>query len=88
MRLRVEDNGDKVPARSNPAKRLPFNEAERLEIGARQFVFSRLPLESQYDLEMLVGQLIPSDECPVDTPIEFGKRIAKSSDQGRLHRGV
>lgn len=87
MRLKVEDNGDKVPARADPAQRLPFNEAERLEIGARQFVYSRLPPESRNDLDLLVGQLIPADDCEVDTPIEFGKKIAKSSDE-RVAKGA
>ncbi len=87
MRLKVGDDGDKIPTRSNPAERLPFNEAERLEIGARHFVYSRLPPESRHDLDVLLGQLVPNDDQQVMTPVEFGKKVAKSTDE-RVAKGA
>lgn len=72
--------------------RLPFNEKERLEIGARQFVYSRLPEQSQTDMDILVDQLMPRDRSKKRdqfylSPVEQGKIISSSTD-ARVGRGA
>lgn len=93
MRLRPEDHTKPTfsrPDGSDSLHKLPFNEYERIEIGARQFVYSRLPEESQRDMEILTDQVMPrtdkrSREFHI-SPIEFGKIVTGSSDE-RVGKG-
>lgn len=93
MRLRPEDHTKPAfsrPDGSDSLHKLPFNEYERIEIGARQFVYSRLPEESQRDMEILTDQVMPrSDKRSREfhiSPIEFGKIVTGSSDE-RVGKG-
>lgn len=93
MRLGTEDHRKPEilrPDGSNSVHRLPFNEHERIEIGARQFVYSRLPEESQRDMEILTDQVMPRTskrerEFHI-SPIEFGRIVTRSTDE-RVAKG-
>lgn len=94
MRLRPEDHTKPVFSRqdgSDSIHRLPFNEHERIEIGARQFVYSRLPEESQRDMEILTDQVMPRlgkrESQFYISPIEFGKIVSGSTDE-RVGKGA
>jgi hypothetical protein len=90
MRLEIERTGDRNPVSANNQNRLPFNEAERLEIGARQFIYGRMPPESQRDIDIFTDQIMPRggarDRAFYLSPVEFGKIITGSQDE-RVAKG-
>lgn len=86
MRLSASDDRQPIFVKSDGTGRLPFSEAEKLEIGARQYVWSKLPNESQRDIEILTEQVMPCDKRFILSPIEFGKLVTRSSDE-RVAKG-
>lgn len=85
-KMRIGGDDGKVPMfiKSDPTNRLPFNEKERLEIGAFRFVYSKLPEESQIDLDIFIQQLMPRDfnkreEQFYIGPVSQGKIIANTT---------
>jgi hypothetical protein len=92
MRLTGEDNRQPEFQSSDVSGRLPFSEKERMEIGARQYVYSRLPEQSQADMDILVDQLMPRDRNKKRdqfylSPVEQGKIISSSTDD-RVGKGA
>jgi hypothetical protein len=92
MRLGGDENRQPHFVRTEPNSRLPFNERERREIEARDFVNSNLPEASRIDMDTLVQQLMPRDRNRREdqfylSPVEQGKIIASSSDD-RVGKGA
>lgn len=87
MRLGGEDGRSPVFIKSDGNNRLPFSNAERLEIGARQFIYAKLPFESQRDIDILTDQVMPRDRKFYVSPVEFGRIVSRSSDE-RVARGA
>lgn len=92
MRLGGDENRQPHFVKTEATSRLPFNERERREIEARDFVYSNLPEASRNDMAILVDQLMPRDRNRRDdqfylSPVEQGKIIASSSDD-RVGKGA
>lgn len=91
MRLSRDDDRLPVYVKSDGNNRVPFSDRERIEIGARQFVYSRLPEESQRDIDIFVDQIFP----PTDkrgkefyiSPTDFGAMVSRSTDE-RVCKGA
>ncbi len=91
MRLSPQDDRLPIPVQNDGTGRLPFGERERREIDAHQFVYSRLPMESQRDIDIFVDQIFP----PTDkrgrefyiSPNEFGAMVSRSTDD-RVNKGA
>jgi hypothetical protein len=86
MRLSAKDDRRPEllkPDGSNSTSRLPFTNSERLEIGARQHVYAKLPPESQRDMDIFTDQVMPrnnrrSNEFYI-SPTHFGSITAGST---------
>jgi hypothetical protein len=87
MRLSGSDDRQPVYVKSDGQGRIPFSDAERQEIGARQFVYSKLPQESQRDIEILTDQIMPRDRKFYISPVDFGRIVSRSTDE-RVARGA
>lgn len=84
MRLGGDDQRTPHFIKSDGNNRLPFNDKERLEIGALNYVYSRLPEQSQIDLDIFIQQLMPRDFNKREdhfyiSPIEQGRIIAATT---------
>lgn len=86
MRLHDDDRSP-VYVKSDGFGRIPFSDAERQEIGARQYVHSKLPMESQRDIEVLTDQVMPRDRRFFISPVDFGRIVSRSSDE-RVCKGA
>ena len=86
MRLSPSDDRQPIFVKSDGTGRLPFSHAERLEIGARNYVYAKLPEESRRDMEILTEQVMPCDKRFSLSPIEYGKIVTRSSDE-RVAKG-
>jgi hypothetical protein len=91
MRLSRDDDRTPIYVKSDGNNRLPFSDRERLEIGARQFVYAKLPFESQRDIDILTDQVMPrtdkrSKEFYI-SPTHFGCITSGSTDE-RVAKGA
>lgn len=92
MRLGGDENRQPHFVKTEATSRLPFNEREKREIDALQFVNAYLPETSRNDMAILVDQLMPRDRNKREdqfylSPVEQGKIIASSTDD-RVGKGA